>query len=180
MSLEPAPTSPNGEHATPLWRRHFPVSSEAETSRSRREFLGGAAVAGGAMTCGQLAFNEISSSPVSIDGAIQEYGPLTLEKNFDELAIGESLLFHYPNERSPCILLRLSATELVAFQQKCTHLACPVSPEYEKNEFHCPCHHGSFELRTGEPISGPPRSPLRKVNIAKSADGTLTAVAFHV
>ncbi len=179
MPLKPNSTTPDGEEAKQLWRQHFPIDTEADSVRSRREFIGGAAVTGSAITCGQLALNQVSPSHSTAD-AIQELEPLVLEKNFQELAIGESFLFHYPNEKSPCILLKLTDTELVAFQQKCTHLACPVVPEVEKNEFHCPCHHGSFELDTGEPKSGPPRSPLRKVSVRKLADGTMEAIAIHV
>ena len=28
--------------------------------------------------------------------------PLVLEKSFDEMSVGETLLFHYPNHKSPC------------------------------------------------------------------------------
>ena len=182
MPLDPNSTTPSGDDDNlPLWRQHFPIDSEADASRSRREFLGGAAVAGGAMTCGQLALNQLSPESSAVDKTSKkEHEPHVLEKNFNELAVGESFLFHYPNEKSPCVLVKLSEDKCVAFQQKCTHLACPVVPEFETNEFHCPCHHGAFDLRTGEPKAGPPRRPLHEVHIEKSADGTMTAVAILV
>ena len=50
--------------------------------------------------------------------------------------------------------------------------------ETEKHEFHSPYHHGSFDIRTGNPLLGPPRSPLRQVQIEAFSDGTLTATEF--
>ena len=42
----------------------------------------------------------------------------------------------------------------------CTHLACSYGFEKEKGIFHCPCHHGRFELKTGKVVGGPPPRPL--------------------
>jgi len=64
----------------------------------------------------------------------------------------------------------LSERELVAFDQRCTHLSCPVVPQVEQGRFHCPCHAGNFDLATGRPISGPPRRPLPKVSLEVRGD----------
>ncbi len=42
----------------------------------------------------------------------------------------------------------------------CTHLACSYGFEKDKGIFHCPCHHGLFDLKTGTVIDGPPPRPL--------------------
>ena len=68
-----------------------------------------------------------------------------------------------PDERERCLLVRLSAREFVAFNQKCTHLSCAVIPRPAEDSFFCPCHEGRFDLRTGEPTAGPPRRPLTRV-----------------
>src|SRR5690606_623584 len=83
--------------------------------------------------------------------------------SMDELAVGGSLVFAYPGEHDICVLVRLSADELVAYSQKCTHLACAVIPEPELNQLHCPCHAGYFDLRTGRPTAGPPTRPLPRI-----------------
>lgn len=178
MPLDPKSVTPSGDDERPLWRQHFPIDSDAETSRSRREFLGGLTVAGGAMACGQAALNSLSPVGQSNEAQSTPSEPLTLEKKLHEIETGEAVLFHYPDHKSPCLLVKLTTTEFVAFAQKCTHLACPVIPDAKSNEFHCPCHHGTFDLRTGEPIAGPPQAALPKVEINVANDGTLTAIGF--
>ena len=46
-----------------------------------------------------------------------------------QLPVGGVLVFHYPHEAEPCLLLRTDADTLVAYSQKCTHLACAVVPD---------------------------------------------------
>jgi Rieske Fe-S protein len=81
----------------------------------------------------------------------------------DEVAVGATLGFTYPNEHEPCLLVRLSTSDFVAFNQKCTHLSCAVIPRPAEGCFYCPCHEGRFDLRTGAPIAGPPRRPLTRI-----------------
>jgi Rieske Fe-S protein len=89
--------------------------------------------------------------------------PIVRIAAIDAVPVGGSLAFRYPNAHEPCLLVRLSATEFVAFNQKCTHLSCAVIPRPEENSFFCPCHEGRFDLRTGVPIAGPPKRPLTRV-----------------
>jgi Rieske Fe-S protein len=86
------------------------------------------------------------------------------------VAIGEALVFTYPGEHDTCVLVRLSQTELVAYSQKCTHLSCAVIPRPEQGVFHCPCHEGLFDLRSGQPIAGPPSRPLPRVVLEVRGD----------
>jgi Rieske Fe-S protein len=79
------------------------------------------------------------------------------------MVIGSAMSFMYPGEHDTCLLVRLSASEFVAFNQKCTHLSCAVIPRPAEGSFFCPCHEGRFDLRTGEPTAGPPRRPLTRV-----------------
>lgn len=181
MAVGPKPTTPDGNpENTAAWRKHFPIEAELEASRSRREFVGGLGVACGAMVCGQIALQNVA--PPLADGGQESNGTEhegeVLPKKLQEMTIGEAQLFHYPNEKSPCLLVKLDETEFVAFGQKCTHLCCPVIPEPSKDEFHCPCHHGTFDLKTGEPLAGPPRSALPKVKIEVASDGSLKPIRF--
>jgi Rieske Fe-S protein len=61
------------------------------------------------------------------------------------------------------LLVRLTTSEFVAFNQKCTHLSCAVIPRPAEDSFYCPCHEGRFDLRTGAPTAGPPRRPLTRI-----------------
>jgi Rieske Fe-S protein len=85
--------------------------------------------------------------------------------SLDEIAVGGVVTFNYPGEHDPCVLVRISDAELVAYDQKCTHLSCAVIPRPELGDIRCPCHDGLFELRTGRPIAGPPQRPLPRVTL---------------
>ena len=178
-------TGPSNSHKNdqPLWKRHFPTNARDEEIRSRRSFVRGAAIAGGAVACGNATLHEFTEpavlAPISQSTEQNRKLPtLVLQKKLHELAIGEALLFRYPHRKSPCLLMKLTEDRVVAFVQKCTHLACPVIPEFESGELHCPCHHGKFDLATGQPTAGPPRKDLSTVQIEVSDDGTLTAVGM--
>ena len=38
----------------------------------------------------------------------------------------------------------------------CPHLGCSFAYEADKQRFHCPCHHGLFDGKTGAVVGGPP------------------------
>lgn len=177
MPLDPKSTTPDGSGNEEHWRKQFPVDSEQDVTRSRREFVGGLGVAAGAMACGQVALRTLTTNHKESEAGEAHIATIeegeTLPKKLGEMTNGEAQLFHYPNEKSPCLFVKLDENTHVAFAQKCTHLCCPVIPEVDKGEFHCPCHHGSFDLKTGEPTAGPPRSPLAKVSVQILADGSI-------
>lgn len=51
---------------------------------------------------------------------------------------------------------------LVAFDETCTHRACPLTDGVlAENSITCPCHKSRFDLRTGTPINGPAVEPIR-------------------
>ena len=90
--------------------------------------------------------------------------------------VGSTYLFRYPGDDDPAILLRLSDTDVVAFSQKCTHLGCVVYYEPDEQRWHCPCHEGNFEVRTGDVISGPPTRPLGRIDLEVRDDGMIWAL----
>lgn len=57
-----------------------------------------------------------------------------------------------------------------AYNGRCTHLGCGYFFDDEKKVFHCPCHHGLFDLKTGEVVGGPPPRPLDRLDV-KVEDG---------
>ena len=83
--------------------------------------------------------------------------------SIDDLAVGGAVVFTYPDVHEPCLLLRLTTSEFVAFNQKCTHLSCAVIPRPSEGSFYCPCHEGRFDLSTGSPTAGPPQRPLTRI-----------------
>ena len=82
-----------------------------------------------------------------------------------EIPVGGYKLFRYPTEDDPCILLRLAEDRFVAFDQRCTHLSCPVLFDAGKKQLACPCHEGFFSAEDGRPIAGPPKRSLAQLSV---------------
>jgi nitrite reductase/ring-hydroxylating ferredoxin subunit len=144
--------------AQPAWRQDFPIDWPQDAYVERRDFVKFLVLTSTAFGVGQLWIalqnwyrrQRGQPSPLRIAAA-------------DDVAVGSSLGFRYPNAQEPCLLVRLGGSEFVAFNQKCTHLSCAVIPRLAEASFFCPCHEGRFDLRTGAPTAGPPRRPLTRI-----------------
>ena len=145
-------------HAQPAWRQDFPIDWPQDLYVERRDFMKFLVLTSAAFTLGQLWigfqnwYRRTSGQP-----------PMQRVASLDDLAVGAAVVFTYPDEHDPCLLVRLSTSEFVAFSQKCTHLSCAVIPRPAEGIFYCPCHEGRFDLRTGVPVAGPPRRPLTRI-----------------
>jgi Rieske Fe-S protein len=80
-----------------------------------------------------------------------------------DVPVGGAKLFSYPTAHDPCLLLRLSEDQFIAYSQECTHLSCPVIFKAQEKEFFCPCHAGRFALEDGRVLGGPPQRPLPRI-----------------
>ena len=144
--------------AQPAWRQDFPIDWPQDQYVERRDFMKFMVLTSAAFALGQLWIG-LQNWWRKHTGVL----PITRVASVDELAVGGALVFAYPNAHDPCLLVRLSAAEFVAFSQKCTHLSCAVIPRPDEQVFFCPCHEGRFDLRTGVPVAGPPRRPLPRI-----------------
>lgn len=90
------------------------------------------------------------------------------------LAAGDSILFRYPTDRDPCILIRTKEGALCAFSQVCTHLSCAVVYRKTDDRLFCPCHQGVFECAARKggapPLEGPPTRPLPRITLQVEGD----------
>lgn len=93
----------------------------------------------------------------------------------NDIAPGQAMNFHFPTDKDPAVLLRLKNGDFVAYDRRCTHLLCPVLWDHARQELICPCHHGHFDPASGNPLAGPPRRPLPKIDVAVR-DGTVYAL----
>jgi nitrite reductase/ring-hydroxylating ferredoxin subunit len=152
----------------PRWRRDFPIGVEADEYASRRDFTKFMVLVSAAFACGQLWI-----VAQSVLRARHGAPPRKEIARLTELPIGASITFHYPTQYETCVLVRLAERKLVAFDQACTHLSCPVIPRISENRFECPCHHGSFDIESGQPTAGPPRRPLARIRIELDGDKVL-------
>jgi len=154
----PPDRKPDG--AQPLWRRDFPIDWPQDHYVARRDFTKFLGLTSLAFVVGQLSI------------AVQNWRrrragqpPITPVVHLDQLPVGGMFVFDYPTPAEPCLLLRLDEEHLVAYSQKCTHLACAVVPDAEPGRLLCPCHHGYFETSTGRPLMGPPQRPLTRITL---------------
>jgi Rieske Fe-S protein len=142
----------------PAWRQDFPIDWPQDLYVERRDFMKFMVLTSAAFTVGQFW--------IAAQNWYRRYAgqpPIQRIVSIDEIGVGDAVGFTYPDEHEPCLLVRLSANEFVAFSQKCTHLSCAVLPRPRENSFFCPCHEGRFDLRSGAPTAGPPRRPLTRV-----------------
>ena len=169
-------SAPDGrpESSQPDWRRDFPIDTVQENEVARRDFTNFMGLTSLAFVVGQFwivvqnRFRRQEDPP-----------PARAIARADEIPVGGTVLFNYPTEHDPCILLRPDAQTYLAYDQKCTHLACAVIPEFDKGCLLCPCHHGSFDLQSGRAIAGPPRRPLTRITLERR-DGVIYATGIEL
>lgn len=160
--LEELTATPDGRPAEeqPRWRRDFPIDWPLEEYLTRREFIKFLLLTSAAFSAGQVA--------LLIGGQIQQAAsglPPQVIATVDEIPVGGSLVFEYPEGSPARLLVRVDEETFVAYEQQCTHLTCPVIPAVDKKELHCPCHDGIFDLLSGRPLAGPPQRPLARVQL---------------
>ena len=152
----------------PRWRRDFPVDWPEDHLVARRDFTKFLVLTSFAFVVGQAW--------IGIKSLLRGRAPGPRPQRVAELAAlssGGVVPFTYEDEGA--LLYRRSDGELVAFGSKCTHLACAVVPELDRDRLACPCHHGYFDAGSGRPIAGPPQRPLPKIRL-EVRDGWVWAV----
>ena len=150
----------------PRWRQDFPILWDEDHYVTRRELakfltLGSGTIVAatvGVAIVGDKLRPRGAGGRVRIDGA-------------GSLARGRSLLFRYPTDADPCILVRRADGALRASSQVCTHLSCAVVHRPGSDELRCPCHEGRFECADGRASGGPPTRRLPRVLLEETAEG---------
>ena len=148
------------------WKKDFPIPSEEDSYVTKREFtkfLGLISLAFFAGTFTAAARKLWKRATAGRFAAVAVAG-------VDEIPVGSYKLFRYPTQNDPCILLRLEPQKFVAFNQSCTHLACPVHFNAAAKQLVCPCHKGFFGAEDGRPLAGPPKQPLAALAISIRED----------
>lgn len=170
MTNRPTPS----QSRPPKWREDFPYESSGDDFVSRRDFVrfltvvsGGLMLGNGIIMARAVTWKE--DRPTELDVCVSI-----------DLKPASSKVFSYPADGPPALLIRRSDGSLLAYQQRCTHLACPVDytpPSSEQPEkLVCHCHKGVFDLASGRGTHGPPRElrPLRRV-LVREDDGRIVA-----
>ena len=161
-------------HEQPQWRNDFPIDVPQDELVARRDFTKFLVFTSLAFVVGQFWI-------VFENGRRRRRGEPPVQKiaAVDDLPVGAAMMFAYPAPRDGCIVIRTAADRYVAYSQKCTHLSCAVIPDVEHGRLACPCHHGSFDLASGDVLAGPPRRPLPRIRMEIRA-GVLYATGVEV
>jgi len=139
----------------PKWRQDFPIDWPQDHYISRRDFTKFMVLTSLAFAVGQIWIGARNVLRRRRGAAT-----ITQVATVDQVPVGGSFAFNYPEAHDSCLLLRPGENRFLAFSQKCTHLSCAVVPQADKGRLYCPCHEGAFDFYTGTPIAGPPRRPL--------------------
>lgn len=154
---------PMGEQ--PRWRQDFAIDLPEDNFIARRDFAKFLVLTSGAFVAGQAW--------IAAKSLVRDRRAPAGRKRIASLAsipLNSALMFRYPDDHEPCLLIRTRDGKLLAYSQKCTHLSCAVVPKLEQGILHCPCHEGVFDLATGRNIAGPPPRPLPTIELEVVGD----------
>lgn len=149
------------------------IDRNNERRLDRRSFMKTMVGAAGLFAVSSLPWGTLAAKEL-IGLGHKQYPKHEISK-LEKISVGEAVKFAFPAEHDSALLIRLSDTKFVAYQNACTHLRCPVYWVKEEGEMICPCHEGKFDVHTGSPTAGPPRRPLPEIEL-KVENGTIYAV----
>ena len=160
--------------ATVSHQAEFPYHREAEAQITRREFCNFLFLTSGALLAATAGF----AAKATYDAGIaRTYMPLRID-GAGALEPNSALNFTFPGKDDLAILVRAEDGHYHAFDQKCTHLTCPVYYSKEHKRLECPCHEGGFNATTGAVLYGPPPRPLDRIELEIHA-GEIFAVGVR-
>lgn len=160
------------------------------TELSRRSFIklgGGAAAAGAtAVVPGQAL---AKSGTERIGATVLPY-PIKSLGNAKKLPVNKAVNFSYPDEFSPCAVIRMGYPvpggvgpnkDIVAYSTMCTHMGCPVAYDSSSRNFKCPCHFSVFDSeKDGQMVTGQATENLPVIQLAyDSKDGSVSAIGVE-
>ncbi|HAJ37967.1 MAG TPA: arsenate reductase (azurin) small subunit [Chloroflexi bacterium] len=83
--------------------------------------------------------------------------------------------FSYPDDSSPCIMLKLGKPapggvgpdqDIVAYSVMCTHQGCPLNYDAQTGTLKCPCHYSIFDAELGgKMVIGSATVPVPQVEL---------------
>jgi Rieske Fe-S protein len=157
----------------PRWREDFPVRWDADNYMTRRELAKFLTLGSGLLVGVNALIALIGLTGRTPPSPVKRIAATT------DVAPGGEILFRYPTDEDPCILVRDASGKLDAFSQVCTHLSCAVVHRPMEQTLACPCHKGSFSSSDGRPLAGPPTRRLPRV-VIEERGGDLVAIGIEV
>lgn len=152
----------------------------AQGAATRRDFLKGALVGGGAMLVASWLWGITHPAPAVTSGTGASSGTGSTggattggaTTGSNEIALvkdvpaNSSASFTIPSNGDPGVLVHLDSGQFVAFDATCTHSGCPVSYDSSSKLLFCPCHGAAFDPSQGAAVvQGPADTPLAPVAV---------------
>lgn len=175
--------------------------AKSESDEGRREFLKVAAAISGVLAVAGIASVMKAVVIPSVATPAPTSFPRVKVSSVSELSTGKVVIFNYPLDDEPNILVKLGQKaeggvgpdgDIVAFSQICQHLGCywgyvaPGGSPSANASFvasgpvgYCPCHGSVYDLTEGgKVIGGPAPRPEPQVNLEVDASGDIYAVGM--
>lgn len=146
------------------------VRSECEQIVTRRKFCSRMLLTSAVVAAATRGVSEAASR----QSRVLAFPPMKIE-GASALHPGSALLFNYPRMSDAAILARTEDGNYYAYSQKCSHLGCSIHYSRVLDRLDCPCHRGSFDVKSGFVVNGPPRRPLDEI-ILQMRGGEVWAV----
>ena len=93
--------------------------------------------------------------------------------SLDPASVPEGRFASFLTAEGVPVMVGRKGSAYMAYDGRCTHMGCPVSPDAVIGGFACPCHAGKFDA-SGRPVSGPPKASLAR--LAVSLEGGMLVV----
>ena len=161
------------------------------STMNRRNFLKGSGIAVAIPLVGSTAALAKGNESGSINntGTTLDY-PETAISNASELAVNKALTFNYPDDNSPCAMIRMGKAvpggvgpekDIVAYSILCNHMGCPLVYEPGSRTFKCPCHFSIFDSeKAGQMVIGQATEDLPSILLSYDKDtGDIKAVGVN-
>lgn len=156
------------------------------TTMNRRSFLKGSGIAVAIPLVGTTVALAKDNGTSSNTRTTLDYPEVAIG-NSSKLAVNEAVIFNYPDENSPCAMIRLGKAvsggvgpekDIVAYSILCNHMGCPLVYEPESRTFKCPCHFSIFDSeKAGQMVTGQATEDLPRIVLSYSKDsGDVKAV----
>lgn len=146
---------------------------------NRRSFLKGSGIAVAIPLVGTSAALAKDNEASSHTGTTLDY-PETAIVNASKLAVNKALNFNYPDDNSPCAMIRMGKAvaggvgpdkDIVAYSILCNHMGCPLVYEPDSRTFKCPCHFSIFDSeKAGQMVTGQATEDLPQIILSYDED----------
>jgi menaquinol-cytochrome c reductase iron-sulfur subunit len=159
------------------------IAKAGRVDQSRRSFVKTAALIGGSAVVTGVPLASYFIAPALSKGIDKwvDFGPLEdLEPDSVSMLPYEFLVkdgWLVLPQRGIVWAKTGAGDKLTVFSSICSHLSCNVIWLEEAKVFECPCHAGKFDAN-GQPIAGPPTTPLTVLEHKVEDDQLLALLTF--